>query len=123
MTTEAKLLAADNDRDMLEYLHDAFSSQVNVCDNCGHETATSECDSASDLRDYLSNFSTPPQPIYDESKERELFERSVHDKAERFQPDFKRHGLHSDAEYRDANMQWAWELWSIRAKAGEVGHE
>ncbi|NMY77735.1 hypothetical protein HBO01_03470 [Pseudomonas rhodesiae] len=63
MTTQTKLLAADNDRDMLEYLHDAFSSQVNVCDNCGHETATSECDSASDLRDYLAAAPASPQAV------------------------------------------------------------
>lgn len=117
MTTEAKLLAADNDRDMLEYLHDAFSSQVNVCDNCGHETATSECDSASDLRDYLSNFPTLPQPIYNEAKERELFEASA----------TGAFGRDSEGDYLATDTYLRWQGWKdcaqSRAKAGEVGHE
>ncbi|MBI6601898.1 hypothetical protein [Pseudomonas sp. S4_EA_1b] len=118
MTTEAKLLAADNDRDMLEYLHDAFSSQVNVCDNCGHETATSECDSASDLRDYLSNFPTLPQPIYNEAKERELFEASLGSTLV---------SLNTKGDYLYVSSRDKWEGWKAcaqsRAKAGEVGHE
>lgn len=61
------LLAADNDRDMLEYLHDAFQAEVSVCDQCGYEEPTSTCDSASDLKEYLDRFPIPPQPIYDEA--------------------------------------------------------
>ncbi|NMZ20755.1 hypothetical protein HBO08_27620 [Pseudomonas rhodesiae] len=90
---------------------------------CGSMTAEQVADLQLQLHNALAAAPSPPQPIFDEAKERELFERSVQDKAERFQPDFTRYGLHSDAEYRDANMQWAWELWSIRAKAVEVGHE
>lgn len=50
-----------------------------------------------------------------ERDERADFEKEVQAKAERFQPDFRRYGLHPDAEYKCANNQWAWELWQKRA--------
>lgn len=118
------LLAADNDRDMLEYLHEAFQTQVNVCDQCGHEEPTSTCDSASDLKDYLGHFPAPPKPIYDEAKEREVFE------AEFPVPE----GLVFDQDrnqYYGAPTYWLqqaqWEAWQkcaqSRAKSVEVGDE
>lgn len=76
---------------------------------------------------------TPPQPIYDEAKERELFEAFVvnfhrgaklagylHD-----DPDYP--GLNGQFLYEDWDVQSAWAVWQkcaqSRAKAGEVDHE
>lgn len=74
---------------------------------------------------------SPPQPIYDEAKERELFE--VFAKARAMQSVTGRHPSllyrHKDGdhEYRQSWVQVAWEGWlacaQSRAKAGEVGHE
>lgn len=51
---EKVLLAADNDRDMLEYLIEGYESQVYVCEQCGHEEPLHTYDLASDLREYLA---------------------------------------------------------------------
>lgn len=76
---------------------------------------------------------TPTQPIYDEAKERELFESFVvgfhhgakltgyvHD-----DPDYP--GLNGQFLYEDWDVQSAWAVWQkcaqSRVKAGEVGHE
>jgi hypothetical protein len=121
------LLAADNDRGMLEYLHEAFQTQVSVCDQCGHEEPTNTCDSASDLKDYLGQFSTPPQPIYDEAKERALFEALITKESEESgngEPDLH---IEEDGIYRQPYHHSAWHGWKAcaqsRAKAVEVGHE
>lgn len=70
-------------------------------------------------RAMLAAAPTPPQPIYDEAKERELFES--------FQVD---EGGNIDFEggyYDNVFIQSAWDGWKAcaqsRAKAGEVGHE
>jgi hypothetical protein len=42
-----------NDREMLNYLMQAFDSEMSVCNRCGDEHSTSTCDSAHFLRDYL----------------------------------------------------------------------
>ncbi len=57
------------------------------------------------------------QPIYDEAKERELFEQGYHHSA-----------LTRDGDdYIRMSVQLTWEGWEkcaqSRAKAGEVGHE
>lgn len=66
---------------------------------------------------------TPPQPIYDESKERELFEAWSANH-------YYLGGCEvtmEDGEYKDTDMQYSWESWlacaQSRAKAGEAGHE
>lgn len=74
---------------------------------------------------------TPPQPIYDEAKERKLFVAFA--KARAMQYVTGRHpsllDLHKDGdhEYRQSWVQIAWEGWlacaQSRAKAGEVDHE
>ena len=60
---------------------------------------------------------TPPQPIFDEAKERELFEHGYHHSAMTRDGD----------EYIRISVQLAWEGWEkcaqSRAKAVEVGHE
>lgn len=119
MNDQKVLLAANNDRDMLDYLHDAFQSEVNVCDQCGHEEPTSTCDSASDLKDYLSHFPTAPQPIYDETSDRALVEKII---SKRGWPTEKVNGFYAD--YR-AHHAWSvcLEFAQSRATAGEVGHE
>ncbi|WP_060476689.1 Lar family restriction alleviation protein [Pseudomonas monteilii] len=55
----------------------------------------------------------PSAPV--EIEERAEFEKAVIDKAERFHPDLRRYGDHPEAEYRDANNEWAWGLWQARA--------
>lgn len=116
------LLAADNDRDMLEYLHEAFQSQVNVCDQCGHEEPTSTCDSALDLNAYLGHFTTPPQPIYDEAAEQEAFEavNPMPDQVMKFKGGYAPTG-YSAWEAQDFCKKWdGWKQCAqSRAKAGE----
>jgi hypothetical protein len=57
-----------SDRDMLNYLHSAFETEVHNCENCGFAEPTSTFDSASILRDYLEAHPTPPaqeaEPVY-----------------------------------------------------------
>lgn len=43
-----------NDRDMLNYLHQAFESEFGVCERCHHEEPTKHMDSAHFLREYLA---------------------------------------------------------------------
>lgn len=70
---------------------------------------------------------TQPQPIYDEAKERELFEAEI--TADSQEAGFGEPDLHRevDGTYRQAHYQSAWGGWircaQSRAKAGEVGHE
>lgn len=75
----------------------------------------------------------PPQPIYDEAKERELFEAFVVN----FHHGAKLTGyVHDDPDYpvlngqflyEDWDVQSAWAVWQkcaqSRAKAGDAGHE
>ena len=62
---------------------------------------------------------TPPQPIYDEAKERELFEAfaSIHYLLQELPLDF------DDGEYIEPEVQYSWESWEARAKSVEVGDE
>ncbi len=60
MVSVPTLLAADNDRDMLEYLSEAVETQTYGCDQCGHEEPISTFDIASDLRDYMLAFPQAP---------------------------------------------------------------
>lgn len=62
---------------------------------------------------------TAPQPIYDEAKERELFESyaTTHYRLQELPLEF------DDGEYLEPEVQYSWESWEARAKAGEVGHE
>ncbi|MND24859.1 hypothetical protein D3C76_343210 [compost metagenome] len=60
MVSVPTLLAADNDRDMLEYLAEAVETQTYVCDHCGHEEPLSTFDIASDLREYMLAFPQAP---------------------------------------------------------------
>ena len=67
----------------------------------------------------LASAPTPPQPIYDEAKERDLFEAyaSIHYRLQELPLDFE------DGEYIEPDVQYSWEAWEARAKAVEVGHE
>lgn len=62
MVSVPKLLAADTDRDMLEYLAESLETQTYGCEQCGHEEPLSTFDIASDLRDYLLAFPQAPSP-------------------------------------------------------------
>lgn len=61
----------------------------------------------------VSASAEPSAPV--EIDERAAFEKAVVDKAERFHPNLDQYGEHPDAEYRDANIEWAWGLWKARA--------
>jgi len=70
-------------------------------------------------REMLAAAPTPPQPIYDEAADRELFEQVISKRgwsAEKV-----------DGFYSEPHVHFAWsiclELAQSRAKAGEVGHE
>ncbi len=47
-------LGIRNDRDMLNYLMQAFDNEMSVCDRCHHSESTATCDSAGFLREYLA---------------------------------------------------------------------
>lgn len=70
---------------------------------------------------------TLPQPIYDEAKERQLFEDSMIEASE--EAGFGEPDLYRDSSgcYRQTYHQAAWGGWlacaQSRAKAGEAGHE
>jgi hypothetical protein len=53
-------LGIRNDRDMLNYLAQAFDNEMSVCDVCHYSETTATCDSARFLRDYLAA-ATPQQ--------------------------------------------------------------
>jgi hypothetical protein len=69
------------------------------------------------VKTILSAAPTPPQPIYDEAKERELFEASTTSAL----------GRDSDGYYIATDTYMRWQGWlacaQSRAKAWEVGHE
>lgn len=73
------------------------------------------------------NESSPPQPIYDEAKERQLFEDSMIEDSE--EAGFGEPDLYRDSGgcYRQPYHQAAWGGWircaQSRAKAGEVDDE
>lgn len=64
-------------------------------------------------RTMLASSPTPPQPIYDKAKERELFEAQV--------PEYCREKY--DGEYADNRIEHELRGWLARAKAMEVDHE
>lgn len=70
-------------------------------------------------RTMLDSAPTPPQPIYEEAKERKLFEA--------FQVDEGGNIDFEDGYYDNVFVQSAWDGWKqcaqSRAKAVEVGHE
>lgn len=66
-----------------------------------------------EVREHLSASAEPSAPV--EVDERKEFEKAVIDKAERFHPELRQYGDQPDAEYRDANIEWAWGLWQARA--------
>jgi hypothetical protein len=74
-------------------------------------------------RKMLAAAPTPPKPIYDETKERELFETWS---ANHYYLGGCEVAM-EDGEYKDTDMQYSWESWlacaQSRAKAGEMGHE
>jgi hypothetical protein len=80
-----------------------------------------------DIGGQLKAAQTPPQPIYDEAKERQLFEDSMIEASE--EAGFGEPDLYRDSAgcYRQEYHQAAWGGWlacaQSRAKAGEVGHE
>lgn len=67
----------------------------------------------------LASAPTPPQPIYDEAKERELFEAWADEKGFCLDCEFFKKGNN----YIDQATGWLYESWTARAKAGEVGHD
>lgn len=78
-------------------------------------------------RAMLAASPTPPQPIYDEVKERQLFEDSMIEDSE--EAGFGEPDLYRDSGgcYRQEYHQAAWGGWlacaQSRDKAGEAGHE
>lgn len=70
-------------------------------------------------RTMLAAAPTPPQPIYDEAKELELFEiyALTHYRLQELPLEFE------DGEYIEPEVQYSWEAWEARAKSWEVGHE
>jgi hypothetical protein len=66
-----------------------------------------------DISDAISASAEPSTPV--EIDERAAFEKALIDKAERFLPDLTQYGDLPDAEYRGANIEWAWGLWQARA--------
>ena len=124
MTTEFKLVPAEPTDDMVIAFAETWYSKRQAYD---------DPDMLDAYRDMLAAAPTLPQPIYDEAKERELFEvfvvdfhhgakltGYVHD-----DPDYP--GLNGQFLYEDWDVQSAWAVWQkcaqSRAKAGEVGHE
>jgi hypothetical protein len=88
------------------------------------ETWYSKCQAYDDpdmldaYRDMLAAAPAPPQPIYDEAKERQLFEASLGSTLA---------SLNTKGDYVYVSSRHKWEGWKAcaqsRAKAGEVGHE
>ena len=124
MTTEFKLVPVEPTDDMVIAFAETWYSKRQAYD---------DPDMLDAYRDMLAAAPTLPQPIYDEAKERELFEvfvvdfhhgakltGYVHD-----DPDYP--GLNGQFLYEDWDVQSAWAVWQkcaqSRAKAGEVGHE
>lgn len=71
---------------------------------------------------------TPPQPIYDEVKERELFEQfAVNRRGGYGHLPFFIFARKENGQYNDGTAELAWEGWlacaQSRAKSGELGHE
>lgn len=71
---------------------------------------------------------TPPQPIYDEAKERELFESFAVDRRGGYgNLPFFVFARKENGQYNDGTAELAWEGWKAcaqsRAKAGEVRDE
>jgi hypothetical protein len=124
MTTEFKLVPATLVARAIEALTRHLSQHAPM------QVPPSENDSdlvREDLRVILAAPS-PPQPIYDEAKERELFEdyhrNSCGLEGRDLESEFHRD---SDGEYIYCMAQDGWKYWSAcaqsSAKAGEVGHE
>lgn len=67
----------------------------------------------------LAAASTPPKRIYDETRERELFEAWS---ANHYYLGGCAVTI-EDGEYKDTDMQYSWESWEARAKSVEVGDE
>ena len=79
-------------------------------------------------RDMLATAPTPPQPIYDEAKERELFESfSVNRRGGYGDLPFFVFARKDNGQYNDGTAELAWEGWKAcaqsRAKSVEVGDE
>lgn len=81
------------------------------------------------IRELLAAAPTPPQPVYDESKERELFEVRIHRIAVEKGYQYMAFLLKRDesGEYQTTWVDMAWLGWSerahSRAKSVEVGDE
>lgn len=75
------------------------------------------------IADMLAAAPTPPQPIYDEAKERELFEEWADEKGFCLDCEFFKKGNN----YTDQETGWLYESWlacaQSRAKYMEVGYE
>lgn len=93
------------------------------CSTCGYDNGGG--DPANTYTAMLAAAPTPPQPIYDEAKELDLFIEFASDKSW-FNPGFKDRDdtkMQFQEEFTDA----IWIGWlacaQSRAKAGEVGHD
>lgn len=71
------------------------------------------------VKTMLAAAPTSPQPIYDEAKERELFEEWADEKGFCLDCEFFKNGNN----YIDQATGWLYESWIARAKSVEVGHE
>lgn len=90
-----------------------------ICAKLGHSTTPEVLVSILEDRKTILAAPTPPQPIYDEAKERELF-KSVY-----FRCDLSEDWL--SGAFKDKQTRDMWDGWrecaQSRAKTGEVGHE
>lgn len=64
---------------------------------------------------YRGPKSAPVAVVLDE---RAAFEKTVIDMADRFHPDLSKYGI--DGEYKHAQLQYAWDLWQVRACLDKV---
>lgn len=85
--------------------------------SCGEASPPEHSDILDAFSGMLAAAPTPPQPIYDEVKERELFEAYATSAL----------GRDSDGYYIATDTYLRWQGWvacaQSRAKAGDVGHE
>lgn len=110
-----KLVPVEPNEEMLEVMHSHVKIQVDTWERTADIINDKEW-----WASVVEAAPAPPQPIYDEAKERYLFEDHQHSIGAS-----KRKG--SSGVYFEITAQAAWLGWKAcaqsRAKAGEVGHE
>lgn len=115
-----KLVPVEPTEEMLEVLHSHVAIQVDTWERTADIINDKEWWAA-----VVAAAPTPPQPIYDEAKERELFEAWAPIKHSHYLKPFTR--VDGKYAYTRDEVQQDWTVWKAcaqsRAKAVEVGHE